>query len=168
MRASKAERKPAFDLGIDERDDEADSRSAISELRSLRGALRKQNLRFNLVLEKMRQGLCFFDGSKRLIVANRRFAQLYGIAEENIRPGMELREIVDLRFAAGSVPKMTRAEYLEWREGIAIANAPTDSLVELPISTDSLTTASASITVDPAKVSVTTGLITFFRSSASS
>ena len=79
----------------------------------------------------MRQGLCFFDGSKRLIVANTRYAELYDIPPEAIRPGMALREIVDLRFIAGSVPEMTQAEYLEWREGVAAANQPTDSVIEL-------------------------------------
>src|ERR1700722_2547374 len=101
---------------------QADQRSRVSELQRLRNALREQNIRFDLVLEKMRQGLCFFDGSKRLIVANARYAALYDIAPEEIRPGMTLREIVDLRFAAGSVPEMTQSEYLAWREGLASAN----------------------------------------------
>jgi diguanylate cyclase (GGDEF)-like protein len=105
--------------------------SLLGELHALRDALRTQSIRFDLVLEKMRQGLCFFDGSRRLVVANRRFAELYGIAPEAIRPGMELREIVELRFAAGSVPEMTRADYLEWREGVVGANQPADSVVKL-------------------------------------
>ena len=105
--------------------------SSLGELRRLRNALREQNIRFDLVSEKMRQGLCFFDGSKRLIIANKRYAEIYGIAAGAIRPGMTLREIVDLRFAAGSVPEMTQAEYLEWRDGVATANKPLDSVIEL-------------------------------------
>ena len=79
----------------------------------------------------MPQGLCFFDGSKRLIVSNKRYAELYGIAPEAIRPGMELREIVELRFAAGSVPEMSQAEYLRWRENVASGDTPLDSIVEM-------------------------------------
>ena len=79
----------------------------------------------------MAQGLCFFDGSKRLILSNRRYAELYGIAQEAIRPGMELREIVELRFAAGSVPDMSQAEYLRWRENVASGDTPLDSIVEM-------------------------------------
>jgi diguanylate cyclase (GGDEF)-like protein len=105
--------------------------SSLGELRRLRNALREQNIRFDLVSEKMRQGLCFFDGSKRLIIANKRYAEIYGIAAGAIRPGMTLREIVDLRFAAGSVPEMTQAEYLEWRDSVATANKPLDSVIEL-------------------------------------
>jgi diguanylate cyclase (GGDEF)-like protein len=101
------------------------------EIRRLRDALHEQNIRFEIVLEKMRQGLCFFDSSKRLIVANKPYAELYGISPEAIRPGMELREIVDLRVAAGSVPDMTAAEYLRWREGVAAADTPLDSVVAL-------------------------------------
>ena len=56
------------------------SKASGREIHRLRSALRTQNIRFDLVLEKMRQGLCFFDGSKRLIVANARYAELYGIA----------------------------------------------------------------------------------------
>ncbi len=106
-------------------------RSLAAELQRIRGILNTQNIRFDLVLEKMRQGLCLFDGSARLIVANRRYAELYGIAPEAIQPGMELREIVDLRVAAGSLPRMTQAQYLQWRSGVAAANKPTDSVVEL-------------------------------------
>jgi diguanylate cyclase (GGDEF)-like protein len=108
-----------------------DRRSLVSELNRLRDALAMQNIRFDLVLEKMREGLCFFDGSKRLIVANTRYAELYGIAPEAIRPGMAFDEIIDLRFAAGSLPNMTQAEYREWRDGIATADKPTDTVVEM-------------------------------------
>ena len=101
------------------------------ELDRLRNTLRTQNVRFDLVLEKMHQGLCLFDGSKRLVVSNARYAEIYGIAPEAILPGMELREIVDLRGAVGSLPKMTQTEYLAWRDDVAIANKPTDSVVEL-------------------------------------
>jgi diguanylate cyclase (GGDEF)-like protein len=133
MRMSKAKkrRRSASDFRSHKLGVERNQRPLVGEIHYLRDALRTQNIRFDLVLEKMRQGLCFFDGSKRLIVANTRYAELYGIAPEAIRPGMELREIVDLRFAAGSVPEMTQAEYLEWREGVASANNPTDSVIEL-------------------------------------
>src|SRR4051794_5218182 len=64
--------------------------SLVDELHALRDALRTQSARFELVLEKMVQGLCFFDGSRRLILSNRRYAELYGIVPEAIHPGMEL------------------------------------------------------------------------------
>jgi diguanylate cyclase (GGDEF)-like protein len=105
-------------------------RSLVNELQYLRDSLQTQGARFELVLEKMVQGLCVFDGSRRLILSNRRYAEVYGIAPEAIRPGMELREIVELRFAAGSVPDMSPAEFLRWRERVASGDAPLDSIVE--------------------------------------
>ena len=72
-----------------------------------------------------------FDGSKRLIVANSLFAELYGIAAEAIRPGMDLHEIVSLRVAAGSLPKTAQEDWLEWRKHVVEANRPSDSDVEL-------------------------------------
>src|ERR1700689_4114762 len=86
--------------------------SLLDEVHFLRDSLGAQSALFELVLEKTVQGLCFFDGSKRLILSNRRYAELYGTAPGAIRPGMGLREIIELRFAAGSVPEMTQAEYL--------------------------------------------------------
>ena len=106
-------------------------RLLADELHDLRDSLRTQSALFELVLEKMAQGLCFFDGSKRLILSNRRYAELYGIAPEAIRPGMGLWEIVELRFAAGSVPDMSQADYLHWRERVASGDTPLDSIIEM-------------------------------------
>lgn len=131
MSKARKRRKEVSGFGIRKLGFDPRQRSLVSELRRLRDVLRTQNIRFDVVLEKMRQGLCFFDGSKRLVVANTRFAELYGIAPQAIRPGMEFREIVDLRFAAGSVPEMTPAEYLDWREGVITANKPSDAVVEM-------------------------------------
>jgi diguanylate cyclase (GGDEF)-like protein len=105
--------------------------SLLDEVHFLRDSLGAQSALFELVLEKMVQGLCFFDGSKRLILSNRRYAELYGIAPGAIRPGMGLREIIELRFAAGSVPEMTQAEYLAWRERVASGDTPIDSIIEM-------------------------------------
>jgi len=44
---------------------------------------------------------------------------------------MLLAEIVDLRFEAGSFPAMTKDEYLDWRNSLAISKAAHDSVVEL-------------------------------------
>lgn len=128
--AAKARRSTALTRGPDPSFDSG-QRSLVDELHCLRDSLRTQSAQFELVLEKMAQGLCFFDGSKRLILSNRRYAELYGIAQEAIRPGMELREIVELRFAAGSVPDMSQAEYLRWRENVASGDTPLNSIVEM-------------------------------------
>jgi diguanylate cyclase (GGDEF)-like protein/PAS domain S-box-containing protein len=92
---------------------------------------RQQSLRLDVTLNNLSQGVCFFDGAQRLIVCNRRYVELYRIPAERIVPGITLREIVDLRYAAGSHPAMTPDEYLAWRDRIAVADTPSDTLVEL-------------------------------------
>jgi diguanylate cyclase (GGDEF)-like protein len=87
--------------------------------------------RFDSALNNMSQGLCFFDGNQRLIVCNRRYVDMYGLSPDSVKPGTMLRDIVDLRFAAGSFPAMTKEEYLVWRDGVATSDKPNDSVVEL-------------------------------------
>jgi diguanylate cyclase (GGDEF)-like protein/PAS domain S-box-containing protein len=61
-----------------------------------------QAQRYQAVLDAMAQGVCFFDAEDRVILSNRRFAEIYRLAPEQIRPGATLREIVALRVAAGT------------------------------------------------------------------
>src|SRR5581483_1513179 len=44
--------------------------------------LARINLQFDAALSNMTQGLCMFDGQKRLMVANERYAQLYRLPPE--------------------------------------------------------------------------------------
>jgi len=90
-----------------------------------------RTLQFDAALNNMSQGLCFFDGLQRLIVCNRRYTEMYGLDPDRVRPGTTLREIIDLRFEAGSGPLMTKDEYHAWRNSVAVADKPTDSVVEL-------------------------------------
>ncbi|MGH7041506.1 MAG: diguanylate cyclase domain-containing protein [Acetobacteraceae bacterium] len=87
--------------------------------------------RFGVALNNITQGVCFFDGARRLILANERYGGIYNLPPEAIRPGMTLEEIVDLRFAAGTSPNMTREAYLAWRASIAVSDQPNDTIVEL-------------------------------------
>lgn len=93
--------------------------------------LETRMLRLETALERMSHGVCFFDGQQRLILANRRYAELYGLAPESIRPGIMLREVIELRFQAGSFPEMTQEEYWAWRSQVATHNAPSESVVEM-------------------------------------
>ncbi|HLY87456.1 MAG TPA: EAL domain-containing protein [Acetobacteraceae bacterium] len=94
-------------------------------------ALQSQIDRFDVALNNLTQGVCFFDGNRCLILANRRYADIYQLPHEAIRPGMTLEDIVDLRFAAGTCADMTRSEYLDWRATIQVSDEPTDTIVEL-------------------------------------
>ena len=45
-----------------------------------------------------------FDGQPRLVVCNRRYADLYRLDPDRLQPGVHWRDIVDLRLAAGTLP----------------------------------------------------------------
>ena len=94
-------------------------------------ALRIRNLQFDMAINNMSQGLCFFDAAQRLIVCNQRYIEMYDLPPDRVTPGMLLSEIVDMRFEAGSFPAMSREEYLHWRTKVAVSADPTDSIVEL-------------------------------------
>ncbi len=101
------------------------------EHQALWGHLRDNNARFEVALSNMSQGLCFFNGEQRLILANRRYSELYNIPQGLIQPGMHLHEIVALRYAAGSGPKMEVTDYLDWRDSLRVNDRPKDTVVEL-------------------------------------
>jgi diguanylate cyclase (GGDEF)-like protein len=93
--------------------------------------LRIQHLQFDTALNNISQGVCFFDGAQRLLVCNRRYVEMYDLDPESVRPGMTLREIIELRYRAGSCPAMSPDQYHAWRDQIAIADTSTDTVVEL-------------------------------------
>lgn len=72
------------------------------ELRATIATLEQQALRFETAIDNISQGICFFDAAERLILCNRRYAEIYRIAPEHLRPGRTLGEIVERRIAAGT------------------------------------------------------------------
>ena len=116
------------------------SRSAPSRLRRAApaateaetAALRAENALFLTAIENIPQGLCLFDGAGRLLVSNRRYAEIYGLAPEQIRPGMSLHEILGLRAAVGAVTDMSAEDYIAWTEhGEASARSVTGAVFRL-------------------------------------
>lgn len=91
--------------------------------------LSRQQLR--AVLHNTTQGVCFFDGAQRLLVWNRRYAEIYDLPPEAIRVGRSLEDLVDCQYMAGSTPDMSRSDYLVWRSQIAAANYPSGTAVTL-------------------------------------
>ncbi|MBV9756656.1 MAG: EAL domain-containing protein [Alphaproteobacteria bacterium] len=95
-------------------------------------ALLEQTRRFQVVLENMSQGVCLFDENKRLVLSNRRYAEIYGLSPDQICPGMTLRQILTLRSATQSTPKlMSYEEYVAWVPARDSIHAPTGVIIEL-------------------------------------
>ncbi len=85
----------------------------------------------DLALDRIQQGLCVYDGQQRLLLFNRRYAEMYDIDPGQLWIGMTLRDVVDLRYAAGTGPDMNPAEYAAWRDRIGLASKVTDTEVVL-------------------------------------
>ena len=64
-------------------------------------SLEKTNLRFTTALENMTHGLCMFDGSKRLVICNERYASLYRLPPELLKAGTSHEAIIANRVMNG-------------------------------------------------------------------
>ena len=64
--------------------------------------IQKQQL--NATLENVSQGVCMFDDAQRLIFCNKRYAEIYGLNNEETKPGTTIREILQHRITQGSIP----------------------------------------------------------------
>jgi diguanylate cyclase (GGDEF)-like protein len=82
-------------------------------------------------LDRIRQGLCVFDKQQRLLLFNRLYAEMYGLEPSQLWIGMTLRDVVDLRYAAGTGPDMTPEEYASWRDRIGTADQAVSTEVTL-------------------------------------
>jgi diguanylate cyclase (GGDEF)-like protein len=76
--------------------------SARQELiRNSEAEIKKQADRLEAAVSNMSQGLCMYDADQRLIVSNRRYAEIYGVPPERIKRGATLEEIRKLRLESG-------------------------------------------------------------------
>jgi diguanylate cyclase (GGDEF)-like protein len=65
-----------------------------------------------VTLGNISQGVSFFGSDMRLIVSNRRYAEIYRIDPDRVVPGITLADIVALRVAAGAGPVRTPEDYV--------------------------------------------------------
>jgi diguanylate cyclase (GGDEF)-like protein/PAS domain S-box-containing protein len=87
----------------------------------------------DLALENMSQGLCLFDKDERLLLANRRYSEIFGFPEGGIKPGMTLREIIDLGvagFLSDPEARQARARDIYARRRAALQTREVDAIVE--------------------------------------
>ena len=105
---SEAEKKHLF-IGRDQ-----------TELAQRQAELKAQNEKLDAALSNMTQGLAMFDADQRIIVANERFAELYGQTPDQVKPGTPLRDIIQHRIDSGIYVGTTTEEVLtRMRERVA-------------------------------------------------
>jgi methyl-accepting chemotaxis protein len=74
---------------------------ALAAMGLARG-LQVHNARMRVALDNMSQGLCMFDANERLVVCNRRYAEMYKLPAEVAKPGITLISLLEHRIANGS------------------------------------------------------------------
>ena len=60
------------------------------------------NARFNAAMRNMSQGLSLFDPEQRVVIANARYAEIYHLREDQVKPGTSLRQILESRRENGT------------------------------------------------------------------
>lgn len=86
-------------------------KSRILELKSRE--LEQTNRRFDIALSNMPNGLCMWDRDQRLVISNNRYREMYGLAPEQVRPGVSLREVLETHLANGESSEFDVDEYIK-------------------------------------------------------
>ena len=86
-RAISVVRLPMADGGV------VSTHEDVTEREQLNARLAEQHQRLDAALENMLQGLAMFDAEQRLIVCNKRYAEMYGLTPEQVKPGTTVRQI---------------------------------------------------------------------------
>ena len=64
----------------------------------------QKSQQLDAALNNMPQGLAMFDRRQRLVVCNRHYTEMFGLAPEQTQPGTPLRAILEARVALGNGP----------------------------------------------------------------
>ena len=100
------------------------------DLRATIVTLQAQAQRYETAINNISQGACFFDAEQRLILCNRRYAEIYRLTPEQVQPGATLREIAERRFVVGTAA-MAADDYLQWCASINSSDKPRTWTAEL-------------------------------------
>ena len=103
----------------------------IRALEDREAALERQNTRFVAAVDHMSHGLCMFDRDGRLVICNDRYATLYGVPRDLMRPGTTLKEILQNRIERGIHPVMGARAYVERRMELVAGGKDDTDIVEL-------------------------------------
>jgi diguanylate cyclase (GGDEF)-like protein len=102
----------------------------IGELKAAQETLATQYARIDAAINNLPQGLCMFDAEQRLIICNRRYAELYALDAAHTRPGTPLRAILEARSANGRYQQVA-VDYVETRLAAVAMRRPIYTVDEL-------------------------------------
>jgi diguanylate cyclase (GGDEF)-like protein/PAS domain S-box-containing protein len=95
----------------------------ITEKIQAENEIKRQEEQLNAALDNISQGVCMFDGSRRLIVCNKKYADIYGLTDDQTKPGTPIETILEYRIASGNAPEDHEA-YIRDRLSEVALNKP--------------------------------------------
>jgi diguanylate cyclase (GGDEF)-like protein/PAS domain S-box-containing protein len=105
-------------------------RARLDVIQQFEATARRHELTLKTAVENMNQGLCLFDRDMRLVISNRRYAEMFGIAPDFMRPGISLREVAEHRIALGQYPGKDPQRFIQsWFDRVA-RGQPSKTLLE--------------------------------------
>src|SRR5580693_6950588 len=93
---------------------------------------RSRNILSDMALSHMTQGVNMFDSAGRLVLSNRRYAEMYGLSHEVVKPGCTIRELVAHRIATGTFFVADPEQYIGGLMAALADRQPSLSILELP------------------------------------
>jgi len=110
-------------------EDVTERREVDAKLAESAKELECANARFNAAINNLSQGLALFDSDRRVVFRNDKFATMYGLKSADVRPGMHLNELYDLRIKNGIFAGPSPDRYLSDRvKALNVASVRTDDL----------------------------------------
>ncbi|HEY6024762.1 MAG TPA: EAL domain-containing protein [Pseudolabrys sp.] len=95
----------------------------ITEKIQAENEIKRQEEQLNAALDNISQGVCMFDASQRLIVCNKKYADIYGLTDDQTKPGTPIHTILEHRIASGNAPEDHEA-YIRDRLNEVAVNQP--------------------------------------------
>jgi diguanylate cyclase (GGDEF)-like protein len=78
------------------------NRFSVANVLSFPKISRNDEQLLHTVLNNMSQGVLLFDSGLRLVICNQRYIEMYGLSQDNVKPGCTLLDLLNSRVQAGT------------------------------------------------------------------
>ncbi len=107
-------------------------RESLVRGRELAAAAEQDRQRFLSAIAKMPIGLVMFDAERKLIAANARYAEIYGLPAELAKPGTSLQAILTHRVREGRYPGDDPQGYVTYLDELVARGEPFRDIIQFP------------------------------------
>ena len=105
-------------------------RESLVRGRALAADVEQDRQRFHSAIDNMPIGLVMFDAEQKLIVANSRYMEIYGLPPELAKPGTALKTIVENRVLTGRYPGSDGNQYANYLGNIVERDEPFKDIIQ--------------------------------------